>query len=239
MDGIVLELQQEILKQDCDVVNILRKAHVIASKLQLNEFDTWILHELNGYPDQNSCPEYRQIRGVLKAFNPYSGNGWIETNINNQELEDMICNHRLVNSISEIVSLCEYGNNLISEFNGGQLDVINSMFDSPLPMKYSLHISRTSVLDIVEKVKNTILEWTLCLESEGILGEGMRFSDVEKNAAQDLSQTINYYFGDTKIVNTTGENTTVVQGDNNNISFSYDKASKIVDEIENTLIVKI
>src|SRR3712207_2815983 len=108
MEGIVLELQQEILKQDCDVVNILRKAHVIASKLQLNEFDTWILHELNGYPDQNSCPEYRQIRGVLKAFNPYSGNGWIETNINNQELEDMICNHRLVNSISEIVSLCEY-----------------------------------------------------------------------------------------------------------------------------------
>lgn len=230
MAGIVIELQQEILKQDCDVVNILRKAHVIASKLQLNEFDTWILHELNGYPDQNSCPEYRQIRGVLKAFNPY--NGWIPTNITNQELEDMICNRRLVNSISEIVSLCEYGNNLISEFNGGQLDVINSMFDSPLPMKYSLHISRTSVLDIVEKVKNTILEWTLRLESEGILGEGMRFSDVEKNAAQDLPQTINYYFGDTKIVNTTGENTTVVEGDNNSISFSYDKASKIVDEIE-------
>lgn len=230
MAGIVIELQQEILKQDCDVVNILRKAHVIASKLKLNEFDTWILHELNGYPDQNSCPEYRQIRGVLKAFNPY--NGWIPTNITNQELEDMICNRRLVNSISEIVSLCEDGNNLISEFNGGQLDVINSMFDSPLPMKYSLHISRTSVLDIVEKVKNTILEWTLRLESEGILGEGMRFSDVEKNAAQDLPQTINYYFGDTKIVNTTGENTTVVEGDNNSISFSYDKASKIVDEIE-------
>ena len=51
MGSIVLELQNEIVSSNCDVVNILRKAHLIASKLKLADFDQWIKHELNGYPD--------------------------------------------------------------------------------------------------------------------------------------------------------------------------------------------
>ena len=39
MGSIVLELQNEIVSSNCDVVNILRKAHLIASKLKLNDFD--------------------------------------------------------------------------------------------------------------------------------------------------------------------------------------------------------
>lgn len=46
MGGIVLELQNEIVSSNCDVVNILRKAHLIASKLKLADFDQWIQHEL-------------------------------------------------------------------------------------------------------------------------------------------------------------------------------------------------
>ena len=36
MSSIVLELQQELLHQDCDIVNALRKAHLIAVKLDLD-----------------------------------------------------------------------------------------------------------------------------------------------------------------------------------------------------------
>ena len=35
MSSIVLELQQEVLKPECDILSALRKAHVIASKLKL------------------------------------------------------------------------------------------------------------------------------------------------------------------------------------------------------------
>ena len=38
-------------------------------------------------------------------------------------------------------------------------------------------------MDIIEKVKNTVLEWTLKLEEEGVLGEGMRFSVKETHSA--------------------------------------------------------
>ena len=50
MSSIVIDLQDEILSSDCDIVQILRRAHVIAVKLGLKEFDQWISYELNGYP---------------------------------------------------------------------------------------------------------------------------------------------------------------------------------------------
>ena len=37
MNGIVLELQQDLLSKDCDILNALRKAHIIATKLKLSE----------------------------------------------------------------------------------------------------------------------------------------------------------------------------------------------------------
>ena len=52
--SIVLELQNEIVSSNCDVVNVLHRAHLIASKLKLTDFDKWIQYELNGYPDQES-----------------------------------------------------------------------------------------------------------------------------------------------------------------------------------------
>lgn len=233
MAGIVIELQQEVLKQDCDIVNVLRRAHVIATKLQLTEFDSWITHELNGYPNQEVCPEYRKIKGVLKAFNPYQG--WIPAMISDIEMETDVCERKMANSISEIVSLCQEENDLLSEFTGAQTEILNKIFRTTFPMKYALFIPRTSVMDIIEKVKNTILEWTLKLEEKGIIGDNMTFTEKEKNTATSIPQTINNYYGDTKIVNSSGDNASVVTGNNNNVSFSYEKAFKIIEEIEESI----
>lgn len=234
MGSIVLELQKEIISSNCDVVNVLRKAHLIASKLKLTDFDQWIQYELNGYPDLESCPEYRKIHGSLKGFNPY--NGWIPTLIHNSEVEKMICEIKIRNSISEIISLCESSENvLISEFSGEKLAILNKMFNSPLPMKYSLHISTAAVRDIEEKVKNTILEWTLKLESEGIVGENMIFSEKEKDCAANIPQTVNNYYGNTSIINTPSDNVQIVSGSENTVSFSYDKVRDVVDAVEKSI----
>ena len=164
MSSIVIDLQDEILSSNCDIVQILRRAHVIAVKLGLKEFDQWISYELNGYPDQNACPDYRKIRGTLKAFNPY--HGWIPAVITDGELETVICEKKISNSISEIITLCKNPESrLVYEFPGDQVEHLDRLFGSPLPMRYALHISTASVMDIIEKVKNTILEWTLKLLS--------------------------------------------------------------------------
>lgn len=68
MSSVVLELQNELLKPNCDILNALRKAHIIASELSLTEFDGWIQSELNGYKcDETDIQEYRYITCSLKS----------------------------------------------------------------------------------------------------------------------------------------------------------------------------
>ena len=87
--SIVLDLQKEILSPNCDIVNVLRKAHLIAVKLKLSDFDQWIQYELSEYPNKESCPEYRKVRGTLKYLNQYYG--WYPIIIQNNEIEKIIC----------------------------------------------------------------------------------------------------------------------------------------------------
>lgn len=234
MSSIVLDLQQDVTQPDCDIVNVLRRAHLIASKLGLSEFDSWIMNELNGYGGNEPIPEYRRLRGVLKALNPY--HGWIPTLINDDELVNKICTLYIPNSISELVSLCAQGENgLLHEFSGENLSILNHIFDTPMPMTYALHLSPPSVADIIEKVKNAVLEWTIRLEAEGILGDGMQFNSVEKGLAHRIPQTVNNYFGNTNVINAPQDHATIVAGNDTQIDFSYDAVKQALSEIESTL----
>ena len=105
------------------------------------------------------------------------------------------------------------------------MEILNKVFDVPLPMKYSLHLSTTSIADIVEKVKNTILEWTIKLEAEGIIGEDLVFTVQERESAKKMPQTVNNYYGPTNIVT----------GNNNTVGFSYGDAKDAVREIKSAI----
>ena len=75
MSSLVLDLQQEVLNKDCDILNALRKAHLIASKLQLKEFDIinchWLLHFSFGICFRSPCrksisKEHSSVKGSYK-----------------------------------------------------------------------------------------------------------------------------------------------------------------------------
>lgn len=234
MASIVLDLQKEILSPNCDIVNVLRKAHLIAVKLKLSDFDQWIQYELNGYTDKESCPEYRKVRGTLKYFNQYYG--WYPIIIPNNEIEKIICERKMTNSISEIVSLSDSSeNDLIAELSGEESAFLDRNCNMLIPQRYALHISSTAVKDIEEKVKNTILEWTLKLEEEGIIGENMMFSDKEKDCATNIPQTVNNYYGPTSVINSSSGNAQIVSGNGNTVSFPYDKVKDVVDEVAKSI----
>src|SRR5690606_25216640 len=61
--------------------------------------------------------------------------------------------------------------------------------DMPMPLECYLRVSPNSVSGILDAVRNTILNWALKLEQEGIVGEGMRFTSEEKAIAM-TSQNI-------------------------------------------------
>lgn len=235
MSSLVLDLQQEVLKPDCDILNALRKAHLIATKLKLREFDTWIQLELNGYSYQDSAsiPQYRNVKGILKAFNPY--HGWITAQCPDDELEKMICEQKLWQSIGEIQELYYQGSKdqFLYQFPAGKMEAISALFETPVPMQFALHISKHLLKSIIEKVKNCLLEWTIRLEAEGILGENMRFSQEETNMAKEIPQQINNYYG--TVVNGDVSQSQVVSGDHNSIAFNYGQVSDLMKKVRDSI----
>ena len=123
------------------------------------------------------------------------------------EVEKKICHPKLINSISEILSFCEEsGSSLIVSVPTEVQNTLNEMCDTPLPMQMAVHVSKTAAADIIEKVKNTLLEWTLELEAKGILGEDMSFNDKEKEIAKTIPQQINNYYGAANVINGSPDN---------------------------------
>lgn len=76
MSSVIIELQNELLGTNCDILKALRQAHLIASKLDLVEFDEWIQSELNGYEcNKDGIPEYRKATGELMVLKYLSSKG--------------------------------------------------------------------------------------------------------------------------------------------------------------------
>lgn len=185
--GIVLELEREALDDNISIESLMRKAYLVARKLNLNEFEEWITQEQNGYKCQ--VPEYRNIAGEIKAWNPY--HGWIPM-VLSADIADMISKMPLSTSISELQDVYNSSDSTIAlSVNGKLTEWFNEHTDF-MPTKYQFFSSKSELYRIMSTVRNKILDWALLLDENGIVGEGMTFTDVEKKTAQN-TQVINNY----------------------------------------------
>nr|AAN60763.1 abort lactococcal phage infection AbiTii [Lactococcus lactis] len=211
MGKIVLDLQLEALSKDSDVLNLLRKAYVVARKLKLDEFEEWVNSELNGYKDGNKIPEYRKVKGEVKGWNPY--HGWIPMIMKDTEIENMISEHLVSDSIPNLKNVYDSanGSNATLQFNAGMNNLLSKLSD--FNTKYALMISANQIYNIMERVRNIVLDWSITLEENDILGEGLQFTKREKDIAVSSSTINNYtnnFYGDvreTQIQQDTSEST--------------------------------
>ena len=180
MSSIILELQQGALDETVDIVSLLRKVFLVSTKLGLNELKTWANNELNGYKDNDAVPEYRKTKSELKSFNRF--HGWIKVGFPDSEWEEKITLTSTSQSIAEIQRLQSSENTTLTQnLNGDRLRLLQEMIGTDNDL--SLFIPVTSMDHIVSSVRNTILDWSLRLEQEGIVGEGIEFSGIEKERA--------------------------------------------------------
>ena len=231
-NSLVLDLQQEVLKPDCDIVTALRKAHLIATKLQLTEFDAWILNELNGYKEEgDNFPDYRQMQGELKAKNPYRG--WIPVVIPglNTGMFTTVPAFESLSALIDIKSKATNGHFMFTYPPDLSAKICRES-SAPVYMEIALFISTYRITDVVEKVKTCLLEWTLELEHKGILGENMTFNENETEVAKEVPQQTNYYYG--PVINGNVSSSQIVSGDNNVVTYESSSASNAIQEIRDS-----
>lgn len=186
--GIVIQLQEEALDENIDIETLLRKAFLVARKLQLKEFEKWIQCEQNGY--KNEVPEYRKIGGSIKAWSPY--HGWCPV-IFQGEIGDLLQSMPLINPIASISDLYNNKDGDVGFSVSSRLaDSLNNNNTDGFITQYMFQSSKAEIKKIISAVRNKILEWAIILEENGIHGEGLSFSEEEKKLAKESSVINNY-----------------------------------------------
>lgn len=192
MESLVIELQKDILDDNVPTTNILRKALVVAKKLRIDDIEHWLLKEMNGYPLDEEMPPYRELRGQLKVKNPYQG--WIPLFMEDTDDLDLLSKRSTHQSIPEIEELSGGdGNNLFMKFPPDVERQLMEMME--YAMEPALFIQKNQLKAIVEKTRNTVLDWALELERNGVLGEGMAFSTKEQEEAGGATFNIKNLIG--------------------------------------------
>ena len=193
MNSLVLELQKDALDKNTRVSDLLRKAFVVSKKLSIIKIEKWLENELNGYPLNSNIPDYRTVHGQIKVWNPYQG--WQYLDFGDPKEAEILSKRKINQSIGELDSITENNKNRELQVPFSQ-DIINSIMKSmDIPLHPVLFVSYTEVIKILNVVRNTVLNWSLQLEKEGILGEGMSFSKKEKQIADKATYQITNYIG--------------------------------------------
>ncbi len=186
-EGIIIELQRDCIDAAVQVSNILRKAKLIAKKLDLETLQAWMNSELNGY----SCspldlPDYRKGVGQPKFKNPY--HGWCPLMTENNSFGNTIKTVFFMQPIAELEDLSRGKGNLIMQYNSGIEEVIQKQL--PMPMECGLEFSKAQITIVLDHVRNTILDWSAELELQGIIGEGMTFNSEDRREAKSITNNI-------------------------------------------------
>ncbi|MDD5052104.1 MAG: hypothetical protein PHO27_05150 [Sulfuricurvum sp.] len=226
----VLNLQKNIITGNKSITELLREALFIATKLNLEDFKSWLNNELKGYDDTTYVSDYRKLHTSLKFRNPY--HGWQPALINNAEIAEIVNNMNVQQPISEIEYLCQHEDDEFqTNISDHQKAMLMKIFRTDnMPAQF---VSKVQLIGIIEHVKTLLLEWALKLEQEGILGdEYMTFTSSEKEKAKETIHIENFngVMGDVKHLGnlSTGNNASNVS----NITIIHNKIDQLIEELK-------
>jgi hypothetical protein len=209
---------------------IVRKARLTARKLDLADFEKWLIRESEGYVGiaNNDIPQYRQINVIPRFWNPY--NGWCPILIDDPLLYDLCHTARLTETIDEVEALFQSDGKLTVSYNNELLKILRSNMD----MNFEIRgfIDRAALVGIINAVKNTILDWAVDLEKAGVLGEGIGFSKEDKLEAASVTQHI-YAQNIGNFGNVSGAST--VTANTSNSTFFARDVKKYVQQIRDAI----
>ncbi|QUW39741.1 hypothetical protein J8Y18_11405 [Bacillus cereus] len=226
LSSIVIDLQREATRESGKVSTLLRTAYTVARKLNVKEFETWIKQEMDGYGAGEEKPSYREIHGELKFFKPYRG--WCPLIVEDEKFYNAISKYLMHESVSELESLISSANNISIKFFGPSRALLAKCTGKDT--EFMVMVNRNQIEKILSKVKDIILDWSLKLEEDGILGEGMSFSKEEKEKAQNQSPLISFGKGASGVQIQIQQNTS-------NSSQTIQQASLDLNKVEELLQV--
>jgi AbiTii len=235
---LILQIQQAAIDSSSSVTEALRKAKLACTKLGLTEFGDWVDRELNGYMGilVKDLPKYRILHGIPDAYNPCYG--WQPILFRTAKGEAS-WSHTPIGMSSPALEQSIQGAQERGEGNFSYpfSPETAAQLRKALPFEAQTHVKLavSQISEILNVVRNIILEWTLDMEKQGILGAELTFSDEERaKSVAATAQTINnIHIAQVGAFVQTAENS-VVQGGVDAV-LNLDRVHQFVEQVEQLL----
>jgi len=233
---LMLQIQQAVMDNDASVTEALRKAKLACSKLGLAEFGAWVDSELNGYTGPvTELPAYRKLHGTPEAYNPY--HGWQPINFQSAKSAEPFSFAPVGMTVSAIE--LSVSGKADGAFEFPYPPTLANAIRKALnfgPLNVRLKISISAVADILHAVRNILLEWTVEMEKEGVLGNDLVFSpDDRAKSAAVTAQTVNNFHIQQVGALVQHANHSVVQGGVASTQTLAKDVLDLVDQLEKTI----
>src|SRR5438034_4415577 len=125
MGSSVIELQKLASDSNSSLIDLLRKALVVATKLKLPDFKKWIESELKGYGNTKvmDIPKYRHTTCEIRCRNPY--HGWIPYIIQDPNFACIAQEVPIANGVAELEEFAaDPKSTMVIPFNSEVLKII-------------------------------------------------------------------------------------------------------------------
>jgi len=224
MASIVKQLQLDATDDSKSVASLLLKAKIIATKLNLDDFLTWINHELNGYSGDAQIPKYRTVTGQIHGWNPY--HGWQPAIFTNSTEPQ---SRKVTQSISDLESIDKSntdGSTLHMPLPDSAQAELAKAFSSET--KYSFLISASAVPAILGSVRSALLDWSMEIEKQGI-NEDVLESEQKTEMTSPAFQQIN------NIKNFVGNLGNAEKGSHVEVKDNVINATEVSEDIKNLI----
>lgn len=230
---IVIQLQADAIDENTSVSTVLRKAKLIAAKLDAKEIFEWINFELNGCKEgeEPDLPEYRKISGRPMVLNPYQG--WQPILCHDDKAYKKLSNADCYISIGEVEALLsgEDDGTYMIPFTGRKLKTVQTA----IKVNYdcAVFVQKSSLENVLSAVRNYILDWSLLLSESGVVGEGLTFSDQERSEARPVTQ--NFTATNINIMGSTHGNSKVQISQGVGAKIDVEELKKVLIQINNSI----
>ncbi len=221
---LIDEIIRDLVDENAGLSNILRKAKILASELNVPEFKEWLVFELEGYPSEDSVPEYR----ISDALNFGDFTGPFNSGVKNQILPTMGLPEPIKSYAERIIFLDNVATlqEMLVDRPGGYYDVwpeemvflARPHIQMSAGMVFSgarKRISPHLVSGTLDSVRNRLMDFVLDLRENDVSSESLRNGTLKREIV--LNSFNSYVYGNQNNV-ATGVNvhqqiTPVEQGD--------------------------
>jgi AbiTii len=181
-EPLILQIQQATLDSSSSLTDTLRRSKIACAKLGLADFGKWVEQELTGYTGKGKdLPPYRRPQGTAELFNPF--HGWLTIGFPSGTMEDSWTRAYVAMSVPSMEdSLSRLASKpggvfvfpYAAEMKRHLLDGMQGASD------VRLRVEASQIAGLLQHVRDILLDWTLEMEKQGVLGEGLTFSAEER-----------------------------------------------------------